>query len=299
MLLQQSERQGVDIYTHGEMLPAHYYPLLKQYPHLYGNYGGAWWRQKNEFATFNGPILFTSNCIVPITPNDPYMDRVFTTNSAGFPGCRHIETDANGNKDFSAIIEMAKLCKAPTEIEHGFLTGGFAHDQTSLLLDRIVDAVKGGYIHKFVVMAGCDGRMSRREYYTEFAKKLPEDCVILTAGCAKYRYNKLNLGDIQGIPRVLDAGQCNDCYSLVLTAMKLRDAFRMNDINQLPIVFNIAWYEQKAVLVLLALLSLGIKEIHLGPTLPAFLSPNVLSILVDKFDISTISTVEDDLQKLI
>jgi hydroxylamine reductase len=295
-LLEQTMDSGIDIYTHGEMLPAHYYPRLKKYPHLKGNYGNAWWKQREEFETFNGPILFTTNCIVPPSAKATYSGRVFTTNSTGFPGWKHIVADADGKKDFSEIIAMAKTCKAPQEIEHGTIVGGFAHAQVFALADKIVDAVKSGAIRKFVVMAGCDGRMRSRDYYTEFAKALPNDCVILTAGCAKYRYNKLGLGDINGIPRVLDAGQCNDSYSLALIAMKLKEIFQLNDINELPIAFNIAWYEQKAVIVLLALLSLGVKNIHLGPTLPAFLSPNVGKVLVDNFGIATITNVEDDLK---
>lgn len=296
MLLEQSENAGIDIYTHGEMLPAHYYPHLKQYPHLRGNYGSSWWHQHSDFTNFNGPILMTSNCIVPIREDAPYRDRIFTTNSAGHPGCPHIAADSTGRKNFSAIIRMAQRCEPPTPIDKGSLIGGFAHGQMEQLADRILQAVENGAIRKFVVMAGCDGRMRSREYYRDFARNLPEDCVILTAGCAKYRYNSLDLGDINGIPRVLDAGQCNDSYSLVLTAIMLRDALGLSDVNELPIVYNIAWYEQKAVIVLLALLALGIRNIHLGPTLPAFLSPNVLNTLVRKFSISGISNVDDDLR---
>lgn len=297
MLLKQSVNTGVDIYTHGEMLPAHYYPIFKKYPHLVGNYGGSWWHQKEEFAHFNGPILFTTNCIVPPVEGVAYKDRMFTTNSTGYPGCKHIESDENGRKDFAEIIAIARHCEPPTELETGHIIGGFAHHQVEELADKLVEAINAGKIRKFVVMAGCDGRMTNRNYYTEFARRLPNDYVILTAGCAKYRYIKLNLGDIDGIPRVLDAGQCNDSYSLVLSAILLRDAFKLEDINQLPIVFNIAWYEQKAVIVLLALLSLGVKNIHIGPTLPAFLSPKVAQILFDKFGLSTISTVEEDIDK--
>lgn len=295
-LLEQTKDSGIDIYTHGEMLPAHYYPHLKKYSHLKGNYGNAWWKQREEFETFNGPILFTTNCIVPPTSKASYSDKVFTTNSTGFPGWKHIVADAEGKKDFSEIIAIAKTCEAPKEIETGKIIGGFAHAQVFALADKVVDAVKSGAIRKFVVMAGCDGRMKSRDYYTEFAKALPGDCVILTAGCAKYRYNKLGLGDINGIPRVLDAGQCNDSYSLALIAMKLKEIFQLNDINELPIAYNIAWYEQKAVIVLLALLSLGVKNIHLGPTLPAFLSPNVGKVLVENFGIGTISNVDDDMK---
>ena len=295
-LLEQSQDAGIDIYTHSEMLPTHYYPKLKRYSHLKGNYGNAWWKQREEFESFNGPILFTTNCIVPPTANASYKDRVFTTNSTGFPGWKHIMADENGRKDFSEIIALAKTCQSPKEIETGKIVGGFAHNQVFALADKVVDAVKSGAIRKFVVMAGCDGRMKNREYYTEFAKALPKDCVILTAGCAKYKYNKLDLGDIGGIPRVLDAGQCNDSYSLALIALKLKEVFGLDDINKLPVVYNIAWYEQKAVIVLLALLSLGVKNIHLGPTLPAFLSPNVAKILVENFGISGITTVEEDLK---
>ena len=295
-LLEQSQDAGVDIYTHSEMLPTHYYPKLKRYSHLKGNYGNAWWKQREEFESFNGPILFTTNCIVPPTANASYNDRVFTTNSTGFPGWKHIVADETGRKDFSEIIALAKTCQAPKEIETGKIVGGFAHNQVFALADKVVDAVKSGAIRKFVVMAGCDGRMKNREYYTEFAKALPKDCVILTAGCAKYKYNKLDLGDIGGIPRVLDAGQCNDSYSLILIALKLKEVFALDDVNKLPVLYNIAWYEQKAVIVLLALLSLGVKNIHLGPTLPAFLSPNVAKILVENFGISGITTVEEDLK---
>ena len=276
------------------MLPAHYYPAFKKYSNFIGNYGNAWWKQKEEFESFNGPILMTTNCIVP--PSDSYKSRVFTTGASGFSGCAHIEKDENGNKDFKAIIEMAKKCEAPTQIEEGEIVGGFAHNQVLALADKIVDAVKSGAIKKFFVMAGCDGRQKSREYYTEFAKALPKDTVIMTAGCAKYKYNKLNLGDIGGIPRVLDAGQCNDSYSLAVIALKLKEVFGLEDINDLPIAFNIAWYEQKAVIVLLALLHLGVKNIHLGPTLPAFLSPNVAKVLVENFGISGIGTVEDDIK---
>lgn len=298
-LLEQTEGTGIDVYTHGEMLPAHYYPQLKKYKHLVGNYGNAWWKQKEEFETFNGPIVFTTNCIVPPSPKASYADRVYTTNAAGFPGWKHIVADENGRKDFSAVIEQAKNCKAPTAIEQGEIVGGFAHAQVFALADKIVEAVKSGAIRKFIVMSGCDGRMKSREYYTEFAKQLPSDVVILTSGCAKFKYNKLNLGDINGIPRVLDAGQCNDSYSWAVVALKLKEIFAANDINDLPIEFNIAWYEQKAVIVLLALLYLGIKNIHIGPTLPAFVSPNVLNILVENFGLGGITTVEEDLQRMI
>ena len=294
MLLEQTQGTGVDVYTHSEMLPAHYYPAFKKYPHFIGNYGNAWWKQKEEFESFNGPILMTTNCIVP--PKDSYKDRLYTTGAAGYPGCTHIPGEIGEQKDFSMIIEHAKRCSAPTEIETGELIGGFAHAQVLALADQIVEAVKSGAIKKFVVMAGCDGRAKSRDYYTEFAKALPKDTVILTAGCAKYRYNKLPLGDINGIPRVLDAGQCNDSYSLVVIALKLKEVFGLDDINDLPIIYNIAWYEQKAVIVLLALLSLGVKNIHLGPTLPAFLSPNVAKVLVENFGIAGIGTVEDDLE---
>lgn len=292
-LLKQTEGTGVDVYTHSEMLPAHYYPAFKKYDHFVGNYGNAWWKQKEEFESFNGPILMTTNCIVP--PKDSYKDRVFTTGAAGFPGCKHIEGIDGQAKDFSEIIELAKKCKAPTEIEKGEIIGGFAHNQVMQLADKVVDAVKSGAIKKFFVMAGCDGRAKSRNYYTDFAKALPNDTVILTAGCAKYKYNKLDLGDIGGIPRVLDAGQCNDSYSLALIALKLKEVFELQDINELPIAFNIAWYEQKAVIVLLSLLYLGVKNIHLGPTLPAFLSPNVAKVLVENFGIGGITNVEDDL----
>lgn len=293
-LLIQTQGTGVDVYTHSEMLPAHYYPQLKKYSNLVGNYGNAWWKQKEEFESFNGPILMTTNCIVP--PKDSYKDRMFTTGAAGFAGCKHIEGEAGSVKDFSEIIELAKTCKAPTEIETGEIIGGFAHEQVFALADTVVEAVKSGAIKKFVVMAGCDGRASKRNYYTDFAKALPKDTVILTAGCAKYKYNKLDLGDIGGIPRVLDAGQCNDSYSLALIALKLKEVFELSDINELPIIYNIAWYEQKAVIVLLSLLYLGVKEIHLGPTLPAFLSPNVANVLVENFGIGGISTVEEDME---
>ena len=295
-LLKQTENTGVDVYTHSEMLPAHYYPAFKKYKHFVGNYGGSWWHQTKEFLSFNGPVLFTSNCIVP--PKGvalEYKSKIFTTNSAGLDGCTHIVADSNGNKDFSEIIKMAKTCKAPDEIETGKIVGGFAHNQVFALADKVVDAVKSGAIKKFFVMAGCDARMQDRKYYLEFAEKLPKDTVILTAGCAKYRYNKLPLGDIGGIPRVLDAGQCNDSYSLAVIALKLKEIFGLDDINKLPIAYNIAWYEQKAVIVLLALLYLGVKDIHLGPTLPAFLSPNVAKVLVDTFGIAGIGTVEDDI----
>ena len=293
MLLQQTQGTGVDVYTHSEMLPAHYYPAFKKYPNFVGNYGNAWWKQKEEFESFNGPILMTTNCIVP--PKDSYKDRLYTTGAAGYPGCKHIPGGIGEEKDFSALIAQAKTCPPPQEIERGEIVGGFAHAQVLSLADKIVEAVKSGVIRKFVVMAGCDGRAKSREYYTEFAKALPKDAVILTAGCAKYKYNKLDLGDIGGIPRVLDAGQCNDSYSLAVIALKLKEVFGLEDINDLPIVYNIAWYEQKAVIVLLALLYLGVKNIHLGPTLPAFLSPNVAKVLVDTFGIAGIGTVEDDL----
>lgn len=296
-LLEQTEGTGVDVYTHSEMLPAHYYPELKKYKHLVGNYGNAWWKQKEEFETFNGPIVFTTNCIVPPKAGSTYEGKVFTTNATGFPGWKRIE-EKDGKKDFSEVIELAKSCKAPTEIETGKIVGGFAHNQVFALADKVVDAVKSGAIRRFYVMAGCDGRMKSRDYYTEFAANLPKDTVILTAGCAKYKYNKLNLGDIGGIPRVLDAGQCNDSYSLALIALKLKEVFQLNDINELPIAYNIAWYEQKAVIVLLALLHLGVKNIHLGPTIPAFLSGNVLNVLIENFNIGTISTVEEDLKSL-
>lgn len=295
MLLEQTKGTGVDVYTHSEMLPAHYYPFFKKYDNFVGNYGNAWWKQKEEFETFNGPVLMTTNCIVP--PKDSYKDRIWTTGSAGFPGCRHIEGEYGEVKDFKPIIEQAKTCKPPVEIESGSIVGGFAHEQVFALADKIVEAVKSGAIKKFIVMGGCDGRHKSRDYYTEFAKALPKDTVILTAGCAKYKYNKLNLGDIGGIPRVLDAGQCNDSYSLALIALKLKEVFGLEDINDLPIIYNIAWYEQKAVIVLLALLYLGVKNIHLGPTLPGFLSPNVTNVLVENFGIGGIGTVEEDIAK--
>lgn len=294
MLLEQTQGTGVDVYTHSEMLPAQYYPAFKKYPNFKGNYGNAWWRQKEEFEMFNGPILMTTNCIVP--PKDSYKDRLYTTGAAGYPGCTYINGGIGGKKDFSVIIQHAKRCEPPTGIEQGQIVGGFSHAQVLALADKVVDAVKSGKIRKFVVMAGCDGRAKSRTYYTDFAKALPEDTIILTAGCAKYRYNKLNLGDIEGIPRVLDAGQCNDSYSLAVIAMKLQEIFGLDDINDLPIIYNIAWYEQKAVIVLLALLSLGIKNIHLGPTLPAFLSPNVVNVLVEKFGIAGIDSVESDVE---
>lgn len=297
MLLEQTKGTGVDVYTHSEMLPAHYYPAFKKYSNFVGNYGNAWWKQKDEFESFNGPILMTTNCIVP--PKDSYKDRLWTTGCTGFPGCNHIPGDLGEEKDFSLIIEQAKKCPPPIEIETGTITGGFAHEQVFALAEPIVNAVKSGNIRKFVVMGGCDGRQKSCNYYTEFAKALPKDVVILTAGCAKYRYNKLNLGDIGGIPRVLDAGQCNDSYSLALIALKLKEIFELEDINDLPIAFNIAWYEQKAVIVLLALLYLGVKNIHLGPTLPAFLSPNVAKVLIKNFGIAGITTVDDDLKMLI
>ncbi|WP_092923147.1 hydroxylamine reductase [Romboutsia hominis] len=293
LLLKQTEGTGVDVYTHSEMLPAHYYPAFKKYPHFVGNYGNAWWKQKEEFESFNGPILMTTNCIVP--PKDSYKDRLYTTGAAGFAGCTHIKGNAEDDKDFSVIIEHAKKCKAPIEIETGEIIGGFAHNQVFALADKVVESVKTGAIKRFFVMGGCDGRAKSRNYYTEFAKALPQDTVILTAGCAKYKYNKLPLGDINGIPRVLDAGQCNDSYSLALIALKLKEVFELEDINDLPISFNIAWYEQKAVIVLLSLLYLGVKNIHLGPTLPAFLSPNVAKVLVENFGIGGITNVEDDL----
>ena len=294
MLLEQTANTGVDVYTHSEMLPAHYYPAFKKYPHFAGNYGNAWWKQKEEFEAFNGPILLTTNCLVP--PKESYKDRSYTTGSVGFSGCKHIDGEIGEIKDFSAIIEHAKKCPPPTQLESGELVGGFAHHQVLALADKVVDAVKSGAIKKFVVMAGCDGRSPARNYYTDFAKALPQDTVILTAGCAKYKYNKLPLGDIGGIPRVLDAGQCNDSYSLALIALKLKEVFGLDDINQLPIVYNIAWYEQKAVIVLLALLSLGVKNIHLGPTLPAFLSPNVVNVLIENFGIAGITDVDTDLE---
>lgn len=294
MLLEQTANTGVDVYTHSEMLPAHYYPAFKKYPHFAGNYGNAWWKQKEEFEAFNGPILLTTNCLVP--PKESYKDRIYTTGSVGFSGCKHIDGEIGETKDFSAIIAHAKKCPPPTQLESGELVGGFAHHQVLVLADKVVDAVKSGAIKKFVVMAGCDGRSPARNYYTDFAKALPQDTVILTAGCAKYKYNKLPLGDIGGIPRVLDAGQCNDSYSLALIALKLKEVFGLDDINQLPIVYNIAWYEQKAVIVLLALLSLGVKNIHLGPTLPAFLSPNVAKVLIENFGIAGITDVDTDLE---
>ena len=293
-LLEQTKDSGVDVYTHSEMLPAHYYPAFKKYSNFIGNYGNAWWKQKEEFTSFNGPILMTTNCVVP--PTESYKSRLFTTGATGISGCVHIERDENGHKDFSQIIELAKTCAAPTQIEQGEILGGFAHNQVLALADQVVGAVKTGAIKKFFVMAGCDGRQKSRSYYTDFAEALPKDTVILTAGCAKYRYNKLNLGDINGIPRVLDAGQCNDSYSLALIALKLKEVFALSDINELPIAFNIAWYEQKAVIVLLALLYLGVKNIHLGPTLPAFLSPNVAKVLVESFGIAGIGSVEDDIK---
>jgi len=294
-LLEQTQGTGVDVYTHSEMLPAHYYPAFKKYENFVGNYGNAWWKQLEEFETFNGPILFTTNCIVP-PRSEEVRKRIFTTGASGYPGCKHIVADANGRKDFSEVIELAKKLPSPVEIETGKLVGGFAHNQVFALADKVVEAVKSGAIKKFFVMAGCDGRMKSREYFTEFAEKLPKDTVILTAGCAKYRYNKLPLGDIGGIPRVLDAGQCNDCYSLAVIALKLKEVFGLDDINKLPIAFNIAWYEQKAVIVLLALLHLGVKNIHLGPTLPAFLSPNVAKVLVETFGIAGIGSVDEDIQ---
>lgn len=293
-LLKQTEGTGIDVYTHGEMLPGHYYPAFKKYDHFVGNYGNAWWKQEEEFKSFNGPIVFTTNCIVP--PKEEVREKIFTLGASGFPGCRHIEADENGRKDFTPVIEMAKRCKPPTEIETGAIIGGFAHNQVFELADKIVEGVKSGAIKRFFVMAGCDGRMKSRNYYTEFAEKLPADTVILTAGCAKYRYNKLNLGDIGGIPRIIDAGQCNDSYSLALIALKLKEVFELDDINELPISFNIAWYEQKAVIVLLALLYLGVKNIHLGPTLPAFMSPNVINVLVEKFNIAPMGTVDKDIE---
>ncbi|NLJ04103.1 MAG: hydroxylamine reductase, partial [Exilispira sp.] len=293
-LLEQTKGTGVDVYTHGEMLPAHYYPFFRKYDNLAGNYGNAWWKQIEEFEQFHGPILFTTNCIVP-PRSDEVKSRIYTTGSVGYPGCEHIEADARGKKDFSKIIELAKSLPPPAQLESGSIIGGFAHNQVIELADRIVEAVKSGAIKKFFVMAGCDGRMKSREYYTEFAKKLPEDTVILTAGCAKYRYNKLDLGEINGIPRVLDAGQCNDSYSLAIIAVKLKEIFGLDDLNKLPITFNIAWYEQKAVIVLLSLLYLGVKNIHLGPTLPGFLSQNVAKVLVEQFGIATIDTVYNDI----
>ena len=296
-LLEQTEGTGVDVYTHGEMLPAHYYPAFKKYKHFVGNYGSAWWKQTSDFETFNGVILFTTNCLVPPRSSATYADRVYTTGATGFEGFPHIaDRKPGGSKDFSALIEHAKKCAPPTEIEHGEIIGGFAHEQVFQLADKVIDAVKSGAIRKFFVMAGCDGRMKSRSYYTEFAEKLPKDTVILTAGCAKYRYNKLPLGEIRGIPRVLDAGQCNDSYSLVMIALKLKEIFGLDDVNELPIAYNIAWYEQKAVIVLLALLYLGVKNIHLGPTLPAFLSPNVAKVLVDNFGIAGIGSVDEDME---
>ena len=297
MLLEQTKGTGVDVYTHGEMLPAHYYPFFKKYDNFAGNYGNAWWKQKEEFEAFGGPVLLTTNCLVP--PKESYKARIFTTGAVGFPGCPHIEAKADGTKDFTPLIELAKKCPSPKELEQGTIVGGFAHEQVFALADKVVEAVKSGAIKKFVVMAGCDGRMKSRDYYAEFAKALPKDTVILTAGCAKYKYIKLDLGDIGGIPRVLDAGQCNDSYSLALIALKLKEVFGLDDVNELPIAYNIAWYEQKAVIVLLALLHLGVKNIHLGPTLPAFLSPNVAKVLVENFGIGTISNVEDDIKSMI
>ncbi|WP_373812171.1 hydroxylamine reductase, partial [Porphyromonas loveana] len=299
MLLEQTEGTGIDVYTHSEMLPANYYPKFKKYKHFIGNYGNAWWKQREEFETFNGPILFTTNCIVPPTAGASYRDRVYTTNAAGYPGFKYIESDAAGHKDFSEIIAVAKTCQPPTAIESGSIIGGFAHHQVLSMADKVVEAVSSGAIRKFVVMSGCDGRQKGRSYFTEFAEALPSDTVILTSGCAKFRYNKLPLGDIGGIPRVLDAGQCNDSYSLAVIALKLKEVMGLDDINKLPIVYNIAWYEQKAVIVLLALLSLGIKNIHVGPTLPAFLSPNVAKVLIDNFGIAGIGTVEEDIKTLI
>ena len=296
-LLEQSKDSGVDIYTHSEMLPGHGYPELKKYSHFYGNYGNAWWDQRKDFTNFNGPIVFTTNCIVPPVKNATYKDRVFTTNAAGYPGWKRIKVNADGTKDFSEIIELAKTCQPPVEVESGEITVGFAHNQVLSLADKIVENIKSGAIKRFIVMSGCDGRMTQRHYYTEFAENLPKDTIILTSGCAKYKYNKLNLGDINGIPRVLDAGQCNDSYSWAVVALKLKEVFGLNDINELPLVFNIAWYEQKAVIVLLALLYLGVKNIHLGPTLPSFLSPNVAKVLVENFGIAGITTVEEDLKK--
>ena len=296
-LLEQSKDSGVDIYTHSEMLPGHGYPELKKYSHFYGNYGNAWWDQRKDFTNFNGPIVFTTNCIVPPVKNATYKDRVFTTNAAGYPGWKRIKVNADGTKDFSEIIELAKTCQPPVEVESGEITVGFAHNQVLSLADKVVENIKSGAIKRFVVMSGCDGRMSQRHYYTEFAENLPKDTIILTSGCAKFKYNKLNLGDINGIPRVLDAGQCNDSYSWAVVALKLKEVFSLNDINELPLVFNIAWYEQKAVIVLLALLYLGVKNIHVGPTLPGFLSPNVAKVLVENFGIAGITTVEEDLKK--
>ncbi len=297
VLLKQTQGTGVDVYTHGEMLPANYYPAFKKYDHLKGNYGGSWWRQNEEFESFNGPILMTTNCVVPMKKKNTYLDKLYTTGVASYPGAAHI-SEENGAKDFSAIVEQAKKCGAPTEIETGKIVGGFAHNQVLALADKVVDAVKSGAIKRFVVMAGCDGRQKGRSYFTEVAEKLPQDAVILTAGCAKYRYNKLNLGDIGGIPRVLDAGQCNDCYSLVVIALKLKEVFELEDINDLPISFDIGWYEQKAVAVLLALLSLGVKGIRLGPSLPAFVSPTVLNVLVENFDIKPITEPDADVEAI-
>ena len=299
MLLEQTEGTGIDVYTHSEMLPANYYPKFKKYNHFFGNYGNAWWKQREEFETFNGPTLFTTNCIVPPKANASYKDRVFTTNATGYPGFKYIKSDEHGRKDFSEIIALSKTCQPPTEIESGTIIGGFAHHQVLSIADKVVEAVSSGAIRKFVVMSGCDGRQSGRNYYTEFAEALPSDTVILTSGCAKFRYNKLQLGDIGGIPRVLDAGQCNDSYSLAVIALKLKEVMGLDDINKLPIVYNIAWYEQKAVIVLLALLSLGVKNIHVGPTLPAFLSPNVAKVLIENFGIAGIGTVEEDIRTLI
>ncbi|MBR1396098.1 MAG: hydroxylamine reductase, partial [Selenomonadaceae bacterium] len=296
MLLEQTEGTGVDVYTHGEMIPAHYYPKFKKYKHLVGNYGNAWWQQKDEFEKFNGPILLTTNCLVP--PKPSYQNRVFTTGAVGFPNCQHIE-EVNGTKNFTPLIELAKKCPPPTELESGEIVGGFAHEQVFAVADKVVEAIKSGAIKKFVVMAGCDGRQKSRQYYADFAEALPKDTIILTAGCAKYKYIKLPLGDIGGIPRVLDAGQCNDSYSLALIALKLKEVFGLDDVNKLPVVYNIAWYEQKAVIVLLALPHLDVKNIHLGPTLPAFLSPNVAKVLIDKFNIGTISNVENDIKTML
>ncbi|RLB14605.1 MAG: hydroxylamine reductase, partial [Deltaproteobacteria bacterium] len=294
-LLEQTKGTGVDVYTHGEMLPANYYPAFKKYDHFVGNYGNSWWHQNKEFESFNGPIILTTNCLVPLKKDNTYLDRLFTTGVVNYPGAKHIaDRPEGGTKDFSEVIEVAKRCKPPMEIESGKIIGGFAHNQVLALADKVIDAVKSGAIKRFVVMAGCDGRHKSRNYFTEVAKALPKDTVILTAGCAKYRYNKLDLGDIGGIPRILDAGQCNDSYSLAVIALKLKEAFGLDDINQLPISFDIGWYEQKAVAVLLALLYLNVKGIRLGPTLPAFVSPNVLKVLVDKFDIKQIGTVEED-----
>ena len=297
-LLEQTKGTGVDVYTHGEMLPAHYYPAFKKYEHFVGNYGNAWWQQRAEFESFNGPVLLTTNCLVPLSKKETYLNRLYTTGATAYPGATHFEADADGHKDFSAMIEQAKKCAAPVELEKGQIVGGFAHNQVFALADKIVDAVKSGAIKQFVVMAGCDGRMKQRSYYTDYASSLPKDMVILTAGCAKYRFNKLQLGDIGGIPRVLDAGQCNDSYSLVLIALKLKEIFELNDVNELPITYNIAWYEQKAVIVLLALLHLGVKDIHIGPTLPGFLSGNVKKVLIDNFGLGTIESVEEDIERV-